>query len=142
VAAGMVMTYFHRQDVLRPNTVAFGVGYEGRFGGIDGRTNLSKPTDKSFPVVCPVPGQTGVGLRYGKEAPDACPGDNAAGFPITVYFNTSKLKLTGHSLKAIGPASTPGQPEKAMPKGAGAPAVGEEIDCYEYDPATGASSGF
>jgi len=142
VALGMVNTYFHRQDVLRPNTVAFGVGYEGKFGGIDGRSHLSKATEKSFPVVCPVPGQNGVGTTYGKEAPDACPGDASAGYPITVYFGTGKLKLTGHSLKAIGPAGNPGQPEKAMPKGPAAPVVGEEIDCYEYDPKTGANADF
>ncbi|HYG77689.1 MAG TPA: hypothetical protein VEK08_21970, partial [Planctomycetota bacterium] len=131
VALGMVNTYFHRQDVIRPNTVAFGVGYDGKFGGIDGRTNCSPVQPQHFPVLCPVPGQSGVALSYGKEAPDATPGDPSAGYPITVYFNTRQLKLTSHSLKALGPA------------GAAAglkPGSGVNVDCYVFDPQTGASA--
>ncbi len=130
VAAGMVQTYFHRQDVLRPDTLAFGVGYEGSFGGIDGRSMLGQAPARYWPVLCPVPGQSGVGLTYGKEAPDACPGDNAAGYPITAYFGTSKLKLLSHSLKAVGGPA----PAK------GAPAGPQDVECYVYDPQTGASS--
>ncbi len=133
VAFGMVTTYFHRQDVIRPNTVAFGVGYEGSFGGIDGRSKLHPAPARFWPVLCPVPGQQDVGLSYGKEAPDACPGDNAAGFPITAYFGTPKLKLVSHALRVVGPANAPPAP---MPKGAALPAV----DCYCYDPQTGASA--
>ena len=86
-------------------------------------------------MLCPVPGQTGVGLRYGKEAPDACPGDAAAGYPITVYWGTSNLKLKSHALRAIGPAGAPNQP---LPKGAAFP----EVDCYVYDPQQGVEAGF
>ena len=135
VAAGMVQTYFHRQDVIRPEAMAFGVGYEGRYGGIDGRTNVIKPPAHYWPVLCPVPGQTGVGTHYGKESPDACPGDNAAGWPITVYFGTQNLKLTSSSLKEVGPYAAQG-PLRPVP--AGTPA----IDCYLYDPGQGASKEF
>ncbi len=139
VARGMVQTYFHRQDVIRPSAIAFGVGYEGAFGGIDGRSKLGPAPANFWPVLCPVPGQQDVGLAYGKEAPDACPGDNAAGYPVTAYFGTDKLRLTSHALKAAGPAPSPGQPPlPPTPKGAALPAV----DCYVYDPQTGASADF
>ncbi|MBC8034884.1 MAG: alpha-glucosidase C-terminal domain-containing protein, partial [Chitinophagaceae bacterium] len=46
----MVQTYFHRQDVIRPNTLAFGVGYEGKYGGIDGRTSLAPAAAEQYPV--------------------------------------------------------------------------------------------
>jgi hypothetical protein len=135
VAAGMVQTYFHRQDVIRPEAMAFGVGYEGRYGGIDGRTNVSKAPDSYWPVLCPVPGQTGVGTHYGKESPDACPGATAAGWPVTVYFGTSKLKLVSSSLREVGPY-LPQAPVRPVP--AGAP----ELPCYLYDPEQGASKDF
>lgn len=134
VAFGMVNTYFHRQDVIRPHALGFGVGYEGAFGGIDGRSALGKAPPQYWPVLCPVPGQANVGLNYGKEAPDACPGDNAAGYPITVYWGTANLKLKAHSLKALGPAGAPIPP---LPKGATLPAV----ECYVYDPTQGVEAG-
>jgi hypothetical protein len=121
VAAMMVQTYFHRQDVIRPNTMAFGVGIEGAFTGIDGRSNMGQAPAVYWPVLCPVPGQSGVGLTYGKEAPDACPGDAQAGYPVTVYFGTGNLKLTSGTLKLLGQPATP-------------------VDCYLYDPQTGASA--
>lgn len=135
VALGMVNTYFHRQDVIRPHALAFGVGYEGSFGGIDGRSKLGQAPPQYWPVLCPVPGQQNVNLNYGKEAPDACPGDNAAGYPITVYWGTSNLKLKSGTLKALGPAGAPQQP---LPKGAVLP----KVDCYVYDPQQGAEMGF
>jgi hypothetical protein len=134
VAHGMVGTYFHRQDVIRPHTIAFGVGYEGSFGGIDGRSAMGKAPPQYWPVLCPVPGQQNVGLNYGKEAPDACPGDAAAGYPITVYFGTGALKLTSSSLKAVGGAPAP-RPQPGQP----AAAPGGPVDCYLYDPTQGAS---
>jgi hypothetical protein len=134
VAAMMVQTYFHRQDVIRPNTMAFGVGIEGAFTGIDGRSAMGQAPAVYWPVLCPVPGQSGVGLTYGKEAPDACPGDNSAGYPITVYFGTSNLKLTEGTLKMLPPGT--GQ----LPPGAKTPAGSTPVDCYLYDPQTGASS--
>jgi hypothetical protein len=135
VAAGMVQTYFHRQDVIRPEAMAFGVAYEGRYGGIDGRTNVSKPPDTYWPVICPVPGQTGVGTHYGKESPDACPGATAAGWPITAYFGTPKLKLVSSSLKEVGPY-VPQAPVRLVP------AAAPSIDCYLFDPQQGASKEF
>jgi hypothetical protein len=86
-----------------------------------------------WPVLCPVPGQTGVGTNYGKEAPDACPGDSAAGYPITVYFGTPNLKLTEWSLKRCAEGAA------QLPPGAKAP-PGAPVDCYVYDPQTGASA--
>jgi len=135
VASGMVTTYFHRQDVIRPNALAFGVGYEGAFGGIDGRSKLRPAPANFWPVLCPVPGQQDVGLSYGKEAPDACPGDNASGYPITAYFGTSSLKLVSHELRVVGPANAPPVP---LPKGAKLPVV----ECYVYDPQTGPHAEF
>jgi hypothetical protein len=133
VAAGMVQTYFHRQDVIRPNTMAFGVGIEGAFTGIDGRSAMGQAPAVYWPVLCPVPGQSGVGLTYGKEAPDACPGDAQAGYPITVYFGTSQLKLTEATLKLLPPGAA------QLPPGAKSP-PGTPVECYLYDPQTGASS--
>jgi hypothetical protein len=129
VAAGMVSTYFHRQDVLRPDTLAFGVGYEGNFGGIDGRTKMGDPKSVLWPVLCPVPDQTGVPLRFAREAPDPIPGDEAAGFPITVYFGTAALQLKSHALKAV---SGPG----VVPSKAGMP-----VECYAFDPSSGTEPG-
>ena len=133
VAAMMVGTYFHRQDVIRPATMAFGVGIEGSFTGIDGRTTMGQAPPTYWPVLCPVPGQTGVGTNYGKEAPDACPGDAAAGYPITVYFGTSALKMKEWSLKALEKGAA------QLPPGAKSP-PGAPVDCYVYDPQTGASA--
>lgn len=137
VAAGMVQTYFHRQDVLRPQTLAFGVGYEGNFGGIDGRSSLGQAPANYWPVLWPVPGQTGVAPHYGKEAPDACPGDDAAGVPITAYFGARKLKLVSHSLKAVGVVAG-ATPAKAPPPVPGATAG--PVECYLFDPQQGASA--
>jgi hypothetical protein len=133
VAAMMVGTYFHRQDVIRPASMAFGVGCEGTFTGIDGRTAMGQAPPQYWPVLCPVPGQAGVGTTYNKEAPDACPGAQSAGYPITVYFGTSNLKLKEWSLKALerGAAQLPPGP-KSPP--------GSALDCYAFDPQTGASA--
>jgi hypothetical protein len=128
VAAGMVGTYFHRQDVIRPDVLAFGVGYEGNFGGIDGRSKMGDSKSVLWPILCPVPGQTGVPTRFNREAPDPIPGDQEAGFPITAYFGTASLKLKSHSLKAL-PA--PGAPSK----------LGTPVECYAYDPVSGTESG-
>jgi hypothetical protein len=135
VAAGMVTTYFHRQDVIRPATTAFGVGIEGAFTGIDGRSSMGQAPAQYWPVLCPVPGQTGVGTTYGKEAPDATPGDNSAGYPITVYFGTSSLKLKEGTLKTLPPGAA------QLPPGAKSP-PGTPVDCYLYDPQQGASADF
>jgi hypothetical protein len=80
-----------------------------------------------------VPGQTGVGTNYGKEAPDACPGDAAAGYPITVYFGTSTLKLKEWSLKMLEKGAA------QLPPGAKTP-PGTPVDCYVFDPQTGVSA--
>lgn len=128
VADMMVRTYFHRQDVIRPAMRGFGVGYEGRYSGIDGRSDRDKSRPVRWPVLCPAPEQEGISLRYCKEAPDATPGDSSAGYPITAYFGTQKLKLTKYSLR----------PVQVTPRGSRA---GEEIDCYEFEPGKGASAG-
>ena len=138
LAIRMVQTYFHRIDVIRPNTAAFGVGYEGKFGGIDGRTNCTTAPANFWPVLCPAPGERDLATTYAKEAPDAIPGEKQAGYPVTAYFGTDKLKLTSYTLKAVGPAAN--APAAAPPKNT--PAAGENVDCHVYDPHTGASSDF
>lgn len=120
VAWMMVQTYFHRQDVIRPETLAFGVGYEGSYGGIDGRSAMGKAPATWWPVLYPVPGQRECGLTYQKEAPDATPGDGSAGLPITAYFATRDLKLTAWTLTPVEGVKVP------------AP-----VDCYVFDPSTG-----
>ncbi|MHC5053568.1 MAG: CAP domain-containing protein [Planctomycetota bacterium] len=140
VALGMVNTYFHRQDVIRPQAVGFGVGYEGRYSGIDGRSDLDTSIQVRWPILCPVPRQTGVHTRYSKEAPDATPGDSAAGYPITVYFGTNKLSLKSYSLRMLPPGfdDIP-RIESLVESGKDLP--GESLDCYEFDPKKGASAG-
>jgi|SRR5579862_742564 len=132
IAEVMVGTYFHRQDVIRPGTLAFGVGVDGAFTGIDGRSKMTAVPETAWPVLCPVPGQSGVGTTYGKEAPDATPGHPSAGYPITVYFGTSNLKLKDHKLTAMPPGSLQAPPGTKLPPGT-------PIDCYPFDPAQGAS---
>jgi hypothetical protein len=129
----MVNTYFHRQDVIRPGALAFGVGAEGAFTGIDGRSNMTKVPESYWPVLCPVPGQSGVNTTYGKEAPDATPGDASAGYPITVYFGTSNLKIKEATLKAMAPGSMQAPPGVKLPPGT-------PVECYLFDPTQGASA--
>lgn len=133
VAPGMVTTYFHRQDVIRPSTLAFGLGIDGAFTGIDGRSSLGQAPPSYWPVIYPVPGQTGVGTTYGKEAPDATPGHPSAGLPITAYFGTSDLKLKEGTLKALPPGAA------QLPPGAKTP-PGTPVDCFLFDPHQGASA--
>ena len=125
LAAIMVETYFHRQDVIRPETRAFGVGYEGRYGGIDGRRDMGNSGAYRWPVLCPVPNQAEIAVAYAKESPDACPGDQAAGYPITVFFGSGKASLTAWSLKAVS-----------------GKAPGAALDCYPFDHKTGAGAEF
>ncbi|MFH1709356.1 MAG: hypothetical protein ABIF71_15770 [Planctomycetota bacterium] len=137
IAYNMVQTYLHRLDVLRPDTTAFGAGFAGGFGGIDGRTTLIlKPPAAYWPVLCPAPEQTGCGLNFQNEMPDPCPGDKSAGLPITVYFNTDKLDLKSWKLTAIGSADAanarPTAPGTRQP--AAAP---ETVPCYEHWPGHG-----
>jgi hypothetical protein len=129
VAARMVSTFFHRIDVIRPDTLAFGVGYAGRYGGIDGRTAMlkGKSGQALWPVLCPAPGQTDVPLVYRTESPNATPGDDKAGYPISVQFHTGRLSLTGYKLREA-PAAGP------------VPPSAPSIDCYMLDPKTGAST--
>jgi hypothetical protein len=135
VAEGMVNTYFHRQDVIRPGSLGFGVGIEGAFSGIDGRSSMRKIREACWPVLCPVPGQSGIATNYAKEAPDATPGDTSAGYPITVYFGTSSLKIKEWKLSAYPPGTM------ALPAGTKLP-PGTPVDCYVLDPTQGASSDF
>ncbi len=133
IAEGMVSTYFHRQDVIRPGALAFGVGVEGAYTGIDGRSAMTKVPESFWPVLCPVPGQSGVGTTYGKEAPDATPGDAMAGYPITVYFGTSNLKIKEATLKALVPGAMQAPPGAKLPPGT-------PVECYLFDPTQGASA--
>lgn len=126
LATVMVATFYHRQDVIRPNTSAFGVGYADRFGGIDGRTDLDKKLPVAWPVLCPAPQQTEVPLAFAPESPDPIAGDREAGFPVTAYFGSAKLKLTAGSLAPLGPDGKPG------------PAV----DCYRFDAGQGGDPSF
>lgn len=118
IAARMVETFYHRQDVIRPETTGFGVGYASRFGGIDGRTAMHKEMKPAWPVLCPAPAQRDVPLRFAPEMPDPISGDRDAGFPVTAYFGTKKLKMTTGS---IAPLGKDGKPSAAL-------------DCYPFDP--------
>ncbi|MBN1807442.1 MAG: hypothetical protein JW909_00110 [Planctomycetes bacterium] len=119
IAMMMVNTLFHRYDVIRHNTTAFGVGYEGRYGGIDGRTDKFEAPAAWWPLRCPAPGQQNVRHRFEQESPQPIQ-QSTAGFPITMYFNTKNLKLKAHSLKELA-----GQ------------RAGQEVECYAFDPETG-----
>ncbi len=132
IAAMMMGTFYHRQDVIRPLTRGFGVGYEGAFGGIDGRRDLSSQKVE-WPVLCPVPEQVDVPLRFNPEMPDPIAGDRSAGYPITAYFASGKLKLVKSSLTLVaGPASG----------GTAAAAAKAPIDCYAFDGTSGGDPTF
>ena len=139
VAKMMVGTYFHRQDVIRPGTTSFGVGMEGPYSGIDGRSNDNRGSVKQWPILCPAPGQSGVGTRYNKEAPDATPGDSSAGYPITAYFNARKITLTKYYLKAIGPAAA-NTSRRLTRRPTRNTTNAPNIDCYPFDHKQGASA--
>lgn len=121
VALSMVMTFFHRIDVIRPGTLAFGVGTRGAamhvFSGIDGRTSMAPNDEKWWPVLCPVPDQENVPTYFSPEEPDPIKGDKSAGFPVTVYFSTDDIKLKNYEIVALG--------------GKGKP---EPLVCYTFDP--------
>ncbi|MBA2482273.1 MAG: hypothetical protein H0V44_16545 [Planctomycetes bacterium] len=122
VAAGMVATFYHRQDVVRPDTRGFGVGYGGRFGGIDGRRALAG--QPRWPVIIPVPDQSAVPTRFAHESPDPIGGDREAGFPITAYFGTDALTMNTWKLELL---------DKSGPK---------SIDCYVFDGKVGGDVSF
>ncbi len=122
IAERMVATFYHRQDVVRPDTLAFGMGYAGKFGGIDGRRHLGGPV--RWPVVVPPPDAQGVPLRFASEAPDPIAGDQAAGFPITVYFGSGGAVLKTATLAAVDGANL------------------RPIDCYRFDSTEGGAVEF
>jgi hypothetical protein len=97
LALEMMATLYHREDVIRPQTQAFGVGYEDSFGGIDGRRNLDG--DASWPILVPPPDAHAVPLRFAPEMPDPLDGQRDAGYPITAYFDEDQLALSSWSLK-------------------------------------------
>lgn len=117
VAAGFMDTLYHRFDVIRADLQAFGVGSEGRYSGIDGRTTMMKQAPSQWwPILCPMPEQTGVALQFRHESPDPINGDQQAGWPITVVFAHRGATLKAHTLQRV----EGGQP-------------GPAIDCYTYD---------
>ena len=124
VAHGMVTTLYHRQDVIRPETIGFGVGYEGAYGGIDGRTGVGRGLPANWPILCPAPGGIDVPPRFSAEAPDPIGGDGSAGFPITAYFATDQVELADHRLVPIAKN-----------------AVGPPVECYVFDGKQGAEVG-
>lgn len=122
----MVTTYFHRQDVIRPDTSAFGVGITGRYGGIDGRTTMGAPVPNSaWPIHCPAPNQTGVPTAFSNESPDPIPAgaSRQAGYPITLYFRSGRPSLLSHRL------------ERVLPNG-----QRQTVPCHSFDHQTGASA--
>lgn len=127
LARQMINTFYHRQDVVRPDTLAFGVGYAGRFGGIDGRRALGGP--QRYPVQVPVPDQVEVPTRFSPEAPDPIGGDRDAGFPVTVYFDGGAPTLTAWTLEAE--ATTGSTAGKRTP-----------VECYVFDAAQGGAVDF
>jgi hypothetical protein len=122
VAANMVATFYHRQDVVRPDTRAFGVGYEGTMAGIDGRRDLGARA--TWPILVPAPDQSEVPTHFNQENPDPIGGDQAAGYPITVYFGSGGLRLTAWKLEQL---------DKAGPKA---------VDCYVFDSTKGGNVQF
>ncbi len=122
VAEMMVATFYHRQDVVRPDTLAFGVGYAGKFGGIDGRRHLGGP--QRWPIVIPHADAVGVPLRFQTEAPDPIAGDKEAGFPITVYFGAGGALLKEARLEALDKNGL------------------RAVECYRFDAAEGGSVDF
>jgi hypothetical protein len=134
VAQMMVNTFFHRLDVIRPNALAIGVGYEAAYGGIDGRTKLGKGAAGLWPVLCPAPDQEDVGLRYQKERPDAVPDDASTGYPITAYFATAKLKLSSYTLRAVAAGAPPPVKFPAVAPPPAPPPNNQNLECYTFDP--------
>jgi len=122
VAEMMVATFYHRQDVVRPDTLAFGLGYAGKFGGIDGRRRLGGT--QRWPIVIPHPDASGIPLRFQQEAPDPIAGDREAGFPITVYFGSGAPVLKEATLTAIDAKGS------------------RPVDCYRFDAAQGGAVDF
>ncbi|MEK7413409.1 MAG: hypothetical protein AAB263_08835 [Planctomycetota bacterium] len=122
----MVQTFYHRQDVIRPQTRGFGVGYDQRYGAIDGRGDLIATMPVVWPVLCPARDQRGVLTHFANESPDPINGDREAGFPITAYFGTNKLKLVEGTMTPVGKDGTPGA----------------AVDCYTFDPQQGGSPNF
>jgi hypothetical protein len=123
IAAGMIMTFYHRQDVVRPQTLAFGLGFEGQFGGIDGRRALG--AEAHWPVLVPEPDQYEVPLRFAPESPDPIGGARDAGFPITAYFDSPGLVLKSWKLEAL--------PDRGQPR---------SLDCYTFDSRGGGDVNF
>lgn len=124
VARNMITTFYHRQDVIRPETIGFGVGYEGAYGGIDGRSGGGRDLPTRWPILCPPPGAGEVPLRFSSEAPDPIGGDGSAGFPITAYFGTDQVALVSHRLVPVSRN-----------------AAGPQAECYVFDARQGADVG-
>jgi hypothetical protein len=120
IASMMVTTFYHRQDVIRPLTAGFGVGFQGKYGGIDGRTNMLKGRKVTWPLLCPDVEQVDVPTRFSPESPDPVGGDKDAGFPITAYFDGKAQRLTSSRLSLV----VNGQ-------------AGPPVDCYTFDSTTG-----
>jgi len=126
MAQGMVQTLYHRFDVIRANTLGFGVGWAsgGRtgYGGIDGRTTLMGNAPAHWwPVLCPMPGEEDVPLTFRLESPDPIKGDTSAGFAVSAVFSGSNLKLEEHRLSVVDSKGK----------------LGPAIDCYTFDSSDG-----
>jgi len=100
--------FYHRIDLVRPGTTAFGLGSEGIFSAIDGRRDL--PSGGPWPVLIPAPDADGVPTAFSPESPDPLGGQGAGGFAITAYFDSAPT-LTAWSLKKAGA----GQPATDVP---------------------------
>ena len=87
-------------------------------------TSLFDAPAKYWPVTCPAPGQNKVRDKFRQEMPPPIPDPAKAGFPISMYFGTEKLKLVKYSLK--------------MTKGQKA---GQELECHTFDPQAAANNG-
>lgn len=100
-SAGQMENLYHRFPHLLPHTIAFGVGVNGRFCGIDARSSMGKWLPEWGPVLCPAPGQEQVPLQFRTESPDPMKGDVTAGFPISAIFGTGRLKIVAATLHEV-----------------------------------------
>ncbi|MBA3707349.1 MAG: hypothetical protein H0W83_00850 [Planctomycetes bacterium] len=99
-AAHMTAALYHRQDLLRSDTLAFGLGVERGFIAIDGRRILAPKA--VLPILVPAPDQHDVPTRATRSHADPTPGDHDTGYPISVRFASSSAVLTTWKLELAG----------------------------------------
>ena len=108
IAQRFVRTLYHRRDIIRPDTMRYGVGFKGYKAGIDAVSRLSSTAPAQYPILCPAPFQIQVPPSFsGPEHPDPIGGDQSAGYPITAYFDNTHIHLLHHELISIDSRGRP-----------------------------------